>query len=315
MQQEIDLNVLKIIHTLTNTKSVTKAAEALNVSPGSISYALNKARNLTRHHLFIRKSTGMQPDSMALELSERYLKIINAGRKSVEQPPVEKRMMMTERMNSLMEVMAAQLILNGEYNYQVLHSCAPYTGDINERVDDLKNKKVNMDVGSMLPPDPQIRHVKLFSSRTSIVVRKDHPYQDSGVTLEEWQSAKHAVWSTLSDYYCDNMLIASESLKHMEDRNAVMTSSSNINMVAFCSTNDCMMLMPDFYIPAMMQVFPVTRLATPPEIDLKYDCYMHIHADLTQDRAMMVQIDEIIRDFNAFADKMFCRDNGIIAWH
>jgi DNA-binding transcriptional LysR family regulator len=319
MEEIIDLKTLKIIHILARTKSVKETSKELNVSSGVITYALNQARKKTGQTLFIRTKNGMIPDAVASKMSEHYFNL--SHRTVIEQKdepsllnkPEKKYNVVYHRAFSLMEIMSTKLILKDEYDYKTLHSYLPYTNSNDERLDDLKSFRVNMDVGSKLPPDPSIHQIKLFSSSVSVLLNKNHPYKHNQLTLEEWLNAKHIARTSLSDYYCDNAVKASDSFVYLNKRNVIMTSGSHINMIAFCSSSECLMLAPDFYILSMMENLPVTYIKTPSEIELKYDCYMHIHAKLAEDKAIMVQIDEIIRDFNLYADMNFSRENGIIS--
>ncbi|MFK3659278.1 LysR family transcriptional regulator [Scandinavium sp. NPDC088450] len=313
MDDLVDLKTLEIIHILVRTQSIAKAALEKGIKPGAISYILNKARKVTGQVLFVRTKNGMIPDATATKMSEHYFQLTNRRIMNGENSSAQKRQVVYHRAFSLMEIMSTSQILKDEYDYQALHSYQPQTNCNEERLADLKSFKVNMDVGAKLPPDPAIHQIKLFSSRVSIILNKQHGYRQDRLTLDEWLASKHVVRTSLSDYYCDNAIKASDSFINLNKRNVVMTSGSHINMVAFCSSTDCIMLAPDFYILSMMDSFPVTYLKTPPEIELKYDCYMHIHAGMAEDKNIMIQIDEIIRDFNSYADAHFSRENGIIS--
>ncbi|MCT4708869.1 LysR family transcriptional regulator [Enterobacteriaceae bacterium H11S18] len=72
MIETLELRTLKVVHTLCITGSVTKAARILGITPGGVSYILNKARKVTGTALFVRTGTGMEPDTFARELSSRY---------------------------------------------------------------------------------------------------------------------------------------------------------------------------------------------------------------------------------------------------
>jgi DNA-binding transcriptional LysR family regulator len=313
MQKEIDLNLLKIIHLLVSTGSVTKTAQNLNLSPGSISYALKKARDLTGRHLFIRTLSGMKPDSMALELSQRYQKFVGSVQESQLAGDITPLDSMTIRSHGLMEMKLAEKLVTQEYNYQpVRHIFAPPTDSTSQRITDLKSFAVDMDLGQRLPHDPQINQIKMLTCRASVLVRKDSSLTGPAITLEQWYNAKHISCSSITDYYCDSVGKSRSALKHLENRNVVMTSSTNVNEVAYCSSHDCMMLVPDFYVPVILTTFPVKRLKLPPELDLKYDSHMHIHSKLTEDEPMMNKIDQVITEFKKLAASEFSRDDGVL---
>lgn len=75
MEHKLDIKTLRTIHTLCACGSVIQTAKLLGVSPGAISYTLNKARKITGSALFFRSRTGMAPSSLAEELSQKYQQI------------------------------------------------------------------------------------------------------------------------------------------------------------------------------------------------------------------------------------------------
>jgi DNA-binding transcriptional LysR family regulator len=313
MKKEIDLNLLKIIHLLVSSGSVTKTAQNLNLSPGSISYALKKARELTGRHLFIRTRTGMKPDSMALELSQRYQKFVGSVQESLVAEDVTPFESMTCRTHALMEMKLGEKLVNQDYDYQTVRNIfVPPIESVSQRIADLKSFAVDIDLGQKLPHDPLINQIKLLTCRASVLVSKDSPLMGPSITIEQWNSAKHIDCSSITDYYCDSVGRARAALKYLENRNVVMTSSTYINKVAYCASHDCMMLVPDFYVPLVMSIFPVKRLGLPPEMELKYDCHMHIHNKLTEDEPMMNKIDQIIIEFKKLAESQFSRDDGVL---
>lgn len=76
MEHKLDIKTLRTIYTLCSCGSVMQTAKLLGVSPGAISYTLNKARKITGSALFFRSRTGMEPGSLAEELSQKYQKIV-----------------------------------------------------------------------------------------------------------------------------------------------------------------------------------------------------------------------------------------------
>ncbi|MBB1200283.1 LysR family transcriptional regulator [Enterobacteriaceae bacterium 89] len=313
MQNEIDPSLLKIIHLLVSTGSVTATAQQMNLSPGSISYALKKARSLTGRHLFIRSHSGMKPDAMALELSQRYQRFTGSAQENNSAEAVKQLDSMTIRSHALMEMKLAERLATKQYEYQpVRHRFVPPLASPAERIAELKSFAVDMDLGDRLPHDPLINQIKMLTCRASVLVSQDSPLEGPAITLEQWYAAKHATCSSLVSYYCDSVVKSRAALKHLENRQVVMVSSSNINKVAYCASHDCMMLVPDFYVPVIRSTFPVKRLGLPPELDLKYDSHMHIHSQLTDDEAMMAKIDQVIVEFKKLAATEFARDDGVL---
>jgi LysR family transcriptional regulator, mexEF-oprN operon transcriptional activator len=64
-----DLNLLPVFLTLMQERSLTRAAQALNIGQPAASAALKRLREALNDELFLRTPTGMQPTSRASELA------------------------------------------------------------------------------------------------------------------------------------------------------------------------------------------------------------------------------------------------------
>ncbi|EAA4072576.1 LysR family transcriptional regulator [Salmonella enterica subsp. enterica] len=58
MEHKLDIKTLRTIHTLCACGSVIQTAKLLGVSPGAISYTLNKARKITGTAFFFAPEPG-----------------------------------------------------------------------------------------------------------------------------------------------------------------------------------------------------------------------------------------------------------------
>ncbi|WP_447894687.1 LysR family transcriptional regulator [Vreelandella sp. GE22] len=65
---QVDLNLIRTFLMLHETGSVTLTAEKLHVTQPSISYALNRLRELFDDRLFVRTAHGMEPTTVARQL-------------------------------------------------------------------------------------------------------------------------------------------------------------------------------------------------------------------------------------------------------
>lgn len=294
MHTEIDLKLLKVINTLVVSGSVTKTAQLLNLSPGTISYALKKARSITGAHLFIRTKSGMKPDTTAQELSQRYQKFTGINSEVAVTCETEQNSVLTFMTYSPVELMIARAVKKITPREKATHySFLPYDSNVNHRLEKLKNGQVDIDVGAKLPADKLINKIKLFSSPVSVLVNRHSPLEGQ-LTLEQWQTHKHAVWSVLADYYTDNIASSQQAMKHIGQRNIAMISASIINMVTFCGASDCMMMVPDYFTPTLSSIFSVKRLSMPPELDIKYDCYIHFNKNLLDNEDLIALVSDIV---------------------
>ncbi|MFK3659282.1 LysR family transcriptional regulator [Scandinavium sp. NPDC088450] len=295
MIKEIDLKLLKVIHTIVTTGTVTEAARTLKQSAGNISYQLSKARELTGAHLFIRTREGMKPDATALELSERYRQFEERDGLSLELPTEDViRSALHINTYSLLEMMLAISACDAQKKdtslRYIFHS---YISAPEERLTRLRNKTVDIDIGNKLPVDPSVTAIKLFTSNVS-VLRGQHNQQQEPLNMELLCSARHAIWSALPDYYAASVEGAMTMSSFMHSRDIAVVSGSMINMVSLCACSQYVMLIPEFFSSMIEKNFSVKCLPTPDELDIRYDCYLHYATKPEKEVGMLDAIHEIV---------------------
>ncbi|MBB1200286.1 LysR family transcriptional regulator [Enterobacteriaceae bacterium 89] len=280
MKKEIDLKLLKVIHAIVTSGTVTEAARKLQQSPGNISYQLGKIREITGGHLFIRTREGMKPDATALELSQRYQQFID-GTTLSDRDQKQKRNSLNINTWSLVEMLLAGSVFCEQGHHPVCRFVFnSYIANPEERLFKLKNRQIDIDIGNKLPADSQISAVKLFTSDVSVLVGKKFRQQDTPFSLQELKSSRYVVWSANPDFYSDNIDGAVQIAQLRATRDVAVVSASMINMVSLCANSHYIMLIPDFFVPMLEKSFPVKCLSLPEECALRYDCYLHYHTQL-----------------------------------
>ncbi|MQR00066.1 LysR family transcriptional regulator [Glaciimonas soli] len=76
---EIDLNLLRVLHAITEEGSLTLAGNRLGLSQPAVSYALGRLRILFNDPLFVRSGNTMQPTSTAMELLDPIRRVMSAA--------------------------------------------------------------------------------------------------------------------------------------------------------------------------------------------------------------------------------------------
>jgi DNA-binding transcriptional LysR family regulator len=74
---KLDFNLLKVLDALLKDRSVSKAAERLNLSQPALSHALNRLREQLNDQLMVRGAHGMNPTAYAESLIEPLSKILS----------------------------------------------------------------------------------------------------------------------------------------------------------------------------------------------------------------------------------------------
>lgn len=66
---DVDLNLLRVLDTLIELRSVTRAADRLGLTQSAVSHALGRLRQALGDPLFVRGPGGLQPTARALEIA------------------------------------------------------------------------------------------------------------------------------------------------------------------------------------------------------------------------------------------------------
>ena len=73
----MDLNLLPILDTLLNEKSVSKTADKLNVTPPAISKSLNKIRDTFQDQLLVRSGMSLELTPLAIRLKPQLRELLD----------------------------------------------------------------------------------------------------------------------------------------------------------------------------------------------------------------------------------------------
>lgn len=72
----MDMNLVKVFVAIYEKESVSGAAEILNITQPSVSYALKKMRDELNDELFYRQNTGMKPTRLAIDIYRTFSKAL-----------------------------------------------------------------------------------------------------------------------------------------------------------------------------------------------------------------------------------------------
>lgn len=278
MEHKLDIKTLRTIHTLCACGSVIQTAKLLGVSPGAISYTLNKARKITGSALFFRSRTGMVPSSLAEELSQKYQHIardldldnvLSATQKNI----------FTVSCYSVLELLLSTALMATSEPLPRISFCTSIESD-EARLARIRNKEVDIDIGTRLPVNSSVIQVKFFSSGISAIVRHDHPVIGDTFTMSDWTQHQHAIWSRGMHLISDNVEQTNRFNALFETRNVAFVASSTLNLVMLCAHSDLIILLPTVIARNLQPLLPIKVLDVPPELEMSYECYVHYHHSL-----------------------------------
>jgi len=195
----IDLNLLKALEALLETESVSKAANLVNLSQPAMSRALNRLQHALKDPLLIRSGRGMvltpRGEALRLPVQDALAKVSDVFKPHAFDPSTAK-----DRFRIMAPDYVAQIIMP-----QVLgrvFSLAPQVQiemeSLSERgIAEMCEGKISLGFG-VVDDGPILTNVAaqaLLTDRQVCLMRKGHPLSQSGMSLESYAGASHALLS------------------------------------------------------------------------------------------------------------------------
>ncbi|MCT4712787.1 LysR family transcriptional regulator [Enterobacteriaceae bacterium H11S18] len=289
MIDSIDIKVLRAVYLLMTCKSVKKTAQLLDVTPGAVSYLLNKARKETGSVLFLRTKAGMIPNDIANELGQRYLSLSRHLSDSHQTDSSSDRKI-SICTDSIVEFLISKKVSERK-NYPRQISFLPSEMEDENRLLGLHCKKVDIDAGTRLPPDSDIVQSLLFTGGMKILMAKDNPLANDEFTLKQWTTCRHVHWSRKINYLYDDKKQARRFNDLMDKRKVRVVSGDSLNMVMACAFSDHIILMPESLSRLIVKRLPMIEHSPPPELNMHVSYYLHYNHNAANDE----QLQDIMR--------------------
>jgi DNA-binding transcriptional LysR family regulator len=202
--RNIDLKLLGVISELQRTRSVSQAAENLDLSQSAVSMTIAKLRKHFSDPLFVRTSSGMVPTPYALELIVELKKaedILQAAldRKAVFEPSTSDRTFRICTTDIAQFTLLPALLVR-------LQSLAPLVKidllNITEETSRLlESGEANLAIGLISQMGAGFCQQKLFQGRFVCAMRKDHPRIKNELTRAQFENEMHLAVTTSGTGY------------------------------------------------------------------------------------------------------------------
>jgi DNA-binding transcriptional LysR family regulator len=195
----IDLKLLSVIGELHRTRSVSQAAEHLEVSQSTVSMSLAKLRKHFNDPLFVRTSAGMEPTPHASELIFLLEKAETLLQSALEHHVVFDPQA-SDRIFRLHSTDIAQVTLLPKLMRR-LKAVAPTVGIYLDRISAdtsklLESGDLDLAIGFILPMGAGFCQQRLFKERFVCAVRRDHPRIEGAITVKQFESETHLAVAT-----------------------------------------------------------------------------------------------------------------------
>jgi DNA-binding transcriptional LysR family regulator len=243
---DFDLNLLRVLVALDQTRHVGRAAEHLGMSQSGFSSALGRLRRSMGDELFVRTGGGMKPTTQGLALAEAARSVLGdvehkmLGR--VAFVPGESAAAFRLAASDAGEVVFAPPLVRHLARHAPLaslHIVSPNTVPLSES---LSSGDVDVAIGYFpdLERDRFFRQA-LYSHTYACLVRKGHPVLAKGMTRSDYLSLGHAVVSTPAR---SNALLEKSLRRHRMQRRVVLSSPHHLALASSVAGTDLVATVP-----------------------------------------------------------------------
>jgi DNA-binding transcriptional LysR family regulator len=280
----IDLKLLAVIGELHRTRSVTQAAERLQLSQSTVSMSLAKLRKHFNDPLFVRTSAGMEPTPHATQLicmlhqAETLLQSA-LDHHVVFDPRTSDRVFRIESTDiaqvTLLPKLTRRLTKVAPRVAIHLSRITPDTPKL------LESGDLDLAVGFILPMGAGFCQQRLFKDRFICAARKDHPRVQRGLSIKQFEAETHLAVSTSGTAH----VIVERTLESQKiRRNVGLTVPSFLGIVSIILGSDFLVILPEQLGRHFASVGNLQILPLPFEIP-PYYIVQHWHERYSQDPA------------------------------
>lgn len=194
---EFDLNLLRLLVALDDTRSVTRAAHLLGMSQSGFSTALNRLRRQFDDTLFVRTGNGMEPTPRARAMAATAREVMGQVRTGILANPDFDPATTTTEFRLAMADVAEIVFLPRLIPHLARHAphasvrCFPLPSSQLEGA--MESGEADLAMGYFPDLNKQVFfHQRLYLHTFACIMRADHPLAHTRLSLKDFESLSHA---------------------------------------------------------------------------------------------------------------------------
>ena len=193
--RKTDLNLFVVFSAIYDEGSITRAAEALNVTQPAVSNNISRLRDMFNDPLFVRVKSGVSPTPLARDLIgpvRKALGMLDQTVKKLEQfDPATSERTIHISMGDLAEVIILGALVHTIraesagiriHNYLTPRDSIPLK---------LTSGEIDFAIEPVILNDANLHSQRIVSDQFVCVLRKDHPVAKNGLQIEDYVGLDH----------------------------------------------------------------------------------------------------------------------------
>ncbi|MGB3269938.1 MAG: LysR family transcriptional regulator [Rhodanobacter sp.] len=272
----IDLRLLECLDALIRERSVTLAAERLQMSQGNMSNSLGRLRKLLHDPLLVRTARGMKLTDRALELRDQTQELIR-GLRALLDTDENRDIATVRRSMKIACVDAAALFALGPLLEDIRQIAPNLRLEISQTpnlgvAEPLGDGTIDLVIGAYIELSDALHIARLVSGKMVCVVGADGRFAASGVDLDDYCNAAHAVCTVSQGLRATAEIHTDQALADMGRSRQVRLASQFMTVITDAvARSDLIATMPDFMVRHFSANLPLAGKPLPfvvPEFSL-----------------------------------------------
>lgn len=290
MKPDFDLNLLRVLVALEDTRHVTRAADAMGMSQSGFSTALARLRRLTGDALFVRSGEGMTPTPRAERMATTARAVLAQVSEGVlDEPdfnPTSSRTEFNLAMADVAEIVILPRLmqrLQAVAPQVTLRSASHATEALRAG---LADGSIDLALGYFpdLDDDAGLFRQRFYTHTYACVVRRGHPLATAALagqamSLDDYQAAGHAAVSSPAR---SNSLLEAFLQHRGVQRHIVLRTPHHLGLPAIVEHNDLLATLPLAAGARLAQLGMVQLLRLPfdpPNFGVQQHWHRRVHND------------------------------------
>lgn len=289
----LDLNLIRVFVAIYETRSVTQAAERLDVTQPTISYGLAKMRKVYADRLFSRSGTGLMPTGLAEQLFERFRDALATVESTLEQQSPFDPALSTRRFRLAMSDIGVMYFVPPllrrfqEVAPRIEIDVSQISDDVGE---DLAAGRLDLAIGHIPALAPPTRSALLFREHYVCLMSATHPTIGDTMSLKAFAAARHVMVSAPRS---GHFLVEDALAQRGVNRNIVARVPQFTVLPQLLSRSDLLVLLPSRVAKLYVSQGGLKALDLPVELP-DFQVQAHWHARHEYGAAHRWLIDEVV---------------------
>lgn len=262
--RRLDLTVLLVFVNLMRFRKASDVAAHMGLTQSSISHSIKRLRGAFGDPLFLRTPKGMQPTSVALGLEPKIRAIVEALSEAVSataafDPASSTEVIRIGAYDNEMTSLVPDLL-------RVVRTQAPgmrvsiLALGRRQALEALENQDIDIAFGYIWDLPKSFRKIDLHQESYSVVVRRGHPLDATGMDLDTYLGAEHLIVSPGAEL---KGIVDTELAKHGKTRRVAVSVPQFLPALSIVATTDLIATLPKRLVESQSKRYGLCALPPP----------------------------------------------------